>query len=157
MKSVRNAHIVVIADSDHSLVLAARLRRMDVAWVTAASDYAEARSLCRDGSADACIVVYDDAVLDAPPLAAKDAPGRGCGVPSLMVVHAVTPNARKIARRDGYLAAVSASIAPRMLYRRIGAALQQRRRARRARLRPPGGFSAPFTVPAAVFGKPTLH
>jgi hypothetical protein len=34
---------------------------------------------------------------------------------------------RKAARRDGYMAALPANIASRMLYRRIGSALQRRR------------------------------
>jgi len=158
MKSIRRAHIVVVADNDHGLVLAARLRRMEVAQVTAAAGLAEARGLCQRGGADACIVVLDDARPDDAPLAVNDAPGRGCGVPSLMVVRAVTPFVRKAARRDGYLAAVPASIPSRMLYRHLGAALQQRRASRGTRRRVPRG-GVPMLRPQmpATFGKPTLH
>ena len=47
-------------------------------------------------------------------------PGRFCGIPTLMVAPVVTPYLRRTARRCGYLAAISATIPPRMLYRRIG-------------------------------------
>lgn len=157
MKSIREAHIVVIADSDHGLMLMARLRRMDVARVTAVPGVEEARALCIPGGADMCIVVFDEAATDAAPRAVNDAPGRGGGVPSLIVVPAVTPFMRKAARRGGYLAAVPAGIAPRMLYRRIGGALQQRRAARRVPWRRPAGVGVPFLVPSLEFGKPTLH
>jgi hypothetical protein len=51
-----------------------------------------------------------------------------------------------------------APIPPRMLYRRIGAALQQRRAARRIR-RVSAATSVPFLGLArpAFLGKPTLH
>jgi len=158
MKSIRCAHIVVVADSDHGLVLVARLRRMDVARVTSVAGLEEARHLCQAGGTDACIVAFDDSVPDARPIAENDAPGRRCGVPSLMLVHTVTPYLRAAARRRGYLAAMPAAIPPRMLYRRIGAALQQRRAARRGR-RTPIGIDVPFLELArpALFGKPTLH
>jgi hypothetical protein len=158
MKSIHRAHIVVVADSDHGLVLVARLRRMDAARVTAVAGLDAARTLCQTGGADACIVVCDDVVPDAAPVTADDAPGRGSGVPSLMIVPAVTPYLRKAARRRGYLTAVSAAITSRMLYRRVGAALQWRRAARR-RPRIPGGMNVPGLWPARPFAaaKPTLH
>ena len=76
MKSIQRAHIVVVADSDHGLALAARLMRMDVARVTTVAGLDAARGLCRAGGVDACIVVFDDAAPDAAPVAAIDAPGR---------------------------------------------------------------------------------
>lgn len=158
MKSIQRAHIVVVADSDHGLVLAARLRQMDVALVTVIAGFDEARGLCQSGGTDACIVAFDDAVPDAIAMVENDAPGRSSGVASLMVVPTVTPYLRKTARRRGYLAAVPATITPRMLYRRIGAALQWRRAASRRR-RMPGGIVVPIAalVRRAAFGKPTLH
>lgn len=158
MKAIQRAQIVVVADSDHGLVLAARLRRMDVARVTSVGGLETARDICRMGGTDACIVVFDDTIPDAIPMVEADAPGRGSDVPSLMVVPTVTPYLRKTARRCGYLAVVSAAIPPRMLYRRVGAALQRRRAARR-RPRLPGGIGLPGTAMTrmAAFGKPTLH
>jgi len=91
MKSIQRAHIVVVADSDHGLVLAARLRRMEVARVTPVTGLDAARVICQAGDSDACIVVFDDTVPDAMPIAENDAPGRNTGVPSLMVVPTVTP------------------------------------------------------------------
>ena len=125
MKSIRLAHIVVVADKNCGLVLAARLRRMQVGRVTAVGGCDEARRVCLTSGADACIVPFDDAVPDAAPMAENDAPGCASGVPSLMVVTTVTPYLRKMARRGGYLAAVPAGMPSRMLYRRIGAALQK--------------------------------
>jgi hypothetical protein len=158
MKSIQRAHIVVVADSDEGLVLAARLLEMDVARVTSVAGFDEARGLCHNGGADACIVAFDDEVPDAIPMAELDAPGRISGVPTLMIVPAVTAFFRKTAHRRGYLAAVPASIAPRMLYRRIGAALQWRRAASRKR-RMPGGIVVPAAalLPRTAIGKPTLH
>ena len=156
MKSIRCSHIVVVADSDQGLMLAARLRRMEVAQVTSVARIEEARQVCEAGGADACIVAFDDTVPDALPLAESDAPGRRCGVPSLMLVPKITPYFRAMARRGGYLAAVPATIAPRMLYRRIGGALQRRRAARRGRR-----MSVPvlFLTSARTgsLTKPTLH
>ena len=48
-----------------------------------------------------------------------------------MIAPIVTPHLRRAARRGGYLAAISATIPPRMLYRRLGAALQGRHAVRR--------------------------
>jgi hypothetical protein len=46
MKSIRSSRIVVVADSEHGHILAARLRRMEVAEVTAVTGIEEARRLC---------------------------------------------------------------------------------------------------------------
>jgi DNA-binding NarL/FixJ family response regulator len=131
MKSVRRAHIVVVADSDHALVFVACLRRMQLAEVTTVAGLEEARHLCRAGGVNACIVVVDDAV----------------------------PELRKLARRAGYAGAIPAAIAPRMLYRRIRAALQRRRAAANPRRRRSAAiFATPFALEsAAMAGKPTLH
>jgi hypothetical protein len=159
MKSIRRANIVVVADSDQSLLLAARLRRMEVAQVTAVGGLDAARWLCQAGDTDACVVAFSDSVLDAAPAAENDAPGRDSGVPSLMLADVVTPYLRRVARRSGYYAAVPAAITPRLLYRRIGAALQRRRAARRRRQHMPNGTGVPLIgLPRPVaFGKPTLH
>ena len=159
MKSIKRAHIAIIADCDHGLVLAARLRRMDVAQVTALVRLDQAKAMCEAGGVDACIVVIDDVgAEDASSVTVADAPGRRCGVPSLMIVPIATPYLRKLARRRGYLATISATITPRMLYRRVGAGLQWRRAARRGR-RMPGGIGMPGhrPLPVAVPFKPTLH
>lgn len=156
MRSIRCAHIVVVADSDQGLMLVARLRRMEVAQITSVDKIEQARQVCEAGGADACIVAIDETLPDAVPPAENDAPGLCCGVPSLMVVPKVTPYLRARARRCGYLATVPAAIAPRMLYRRIGGALQRRRAARRGRRM---SVALPILSPARVgaLAKPTLH
>ena len=113
MKSIRSSRIVVVADSEHGHILAARLRRMEVAEVTAVTGIEEARRLCQSGCADACLVAVGGAVPDCVPTPESDAPGRACGVPSLMVVPVVTPHWRRTSRRCGYLAAVPATMPPR--------------------------------------------
>ena len=157
MKSIQRAHVVVVADSDEGLVLAARLFGMDVARVTSVAGSDEARGMCQAGGVDACVVASGECVPDAAPVAENDAPGRHCDVPSLLIVPADTPYLRKMARRGGYMTAVPASIAPRMLYRRIGAALQLRRAAGRRRRVPKSIVVAAATLARAASGKPTLH
>jgi DNA-binding NtrC family response regulator len=156
MKSIKLSRIVAVADSDHGRDLVAHLRRMEVAKVIAVTGLGEAWRLCQSGGADACLVTVDGALPDGP-AAKSDAPGRSCGIPALIIAPVVTPHLRRTARRCGYLAAVSATIPPRMLYRRIGAALQHRRAAAGRPQRLPGRM--PFVGPAnpAAFGKPTLH
>ena len=157
MKPIRRANLVLVADSDHALLLAERLRRFRVAGVTTVTGLDEAQRLCNAGDADVCLVAHEEAVIDARPRPEAEAPGRHAGVPSLMIVQAVTPYLRKEARRAGYAATVPAGIAPRLLYRRIGAVLQRRRAARRRHLRPAAGIAAFARTAADLAGKPTLH
>ena len=103
MKSMKGLRVVVVTDSEHGHVLAARLRRMEVAQVTAVAGLEEARLLCQSGRADACLVAVGAPVPDAAPTTESDAPGRCCGVPALMIAPVVTPQLRRAARRRGYL------------------------------------------------------
>jgi len=157
MKSIRVARIVVVADSDQGQILAARLRRMDIAKVTAVAGFEEARRLCQLGDADACLVAIGAPIPDGIPAGENEAPGRCCGVPTLIVAPVVTPYLRRTARRCGYLAAISETIPPRMLYRRLGAALQRRRSARASSRRLTPEMPVVLRQDAPVFGKPTLH
>lgn len=77
MESIRGWRIVVVAESDHRHILAARLRRMEVTKVTGLE---EARRLCQAGAADACLVVVDGPVLDCVPAAESEACGTDAGV-----------------------------------------------------------------------------
>ena len=56
MRSMKTLRVVVVTDSEHGHVLAARLRRMEVAQVMAVAGLEEARLLCQLGRADACLV-----------------------------------------------------------------------------------------------------
>jgi hypothetical protein len=157
MKALKRSHIAVVhddVDSQYGERLAARLRRMAIGRVTTVTRIEEARHLCRAGGVDACLVVIGDAAPDAMPAALADAPGQSCGVPTLIVAPVVTPYLRKTARLRGYVALLPARIAPRMLFRRIGAVLQGRRRRR-----PPVFGRMVMMAPAklANFGKPTVH
>ena len=159
MKSVRTAHIVVVAACDHALIFAAQLRRMDLGELTMVATADEARGLCRRGGVDACILVLDDIAQDASACAESEAPGRGCSVPSLLIAGIATPDLRRRAREAGYTALIPAAIAPRILYRRIRAALQRKRAARPQRRRLPSGILVPPLMLAlpAMAGKTTLH
>jgi hypothetical protein len=158
MKSLRRSHIVVVggADSPGGQFLAARLRRMMIKQVTTVADFDEARRVCRAGGVDACLVVLGDAVPDAIAEAQGVAPAHSCGIPTLVIAPVVTPHLRRTARRCGYLAALPARIPPRMLYRRISAALQGHRSGpgprRASGHMPPAGSSK-----SAAFSKPTVH
>jgi DNA-binding NtrC family response regulator len=136
MKSILRAHVVVVADSERCSLLTARLRRMDVARVTAVDNLEEARCLCRAGGASVCLVVLNETRGEAA-AAAGDAPGRDSGVPALMLVDVVTPHWCRLARRSGYLAVIPTKIDPRLFYRRLGGALQRRSAARPGRTRRP--------------------
>jgi len=81
MKSMKGLRVVVVTDSEHGHVLAARLRRMEIAQVTAVAGLEEAQLLCQSGRADACLVAVGTPVPDAAPTKESDAPGRRCGVP----------------------------------------------------------------------------
>lgn len=155
MNSIKFSRIVVVADSGHDHILVARLRRMEVAKVTAVTGLEEARRLCRSGAADACLVAIGSPVPDGVPAAEIDAPGRFCGIPTLLVAPVVTPHLRRTARRCGYLAAISATIPPRMLYRRIRSTLQSRRAG--GPRRPSRGMLLIGLSGSAVFDKQTVH
>jgi hypothetical protein len=73
---LRTAHLVVVADSDHALVFAARLHCMQSGEVTTVAGLDAARRWCPAGGVDACIAAVDDAVPDARPTLQGDAPGR---------------------------------------------------------------------------------
>jgi hypothetical protein len=157
MKSIERAQIVVVAGGERGEALAAQLRRMHVRQVTTVSDIDEARRLCAQGEASLCLVIYADAGLDAAPPVVCIAPGRESGTPSLMVIDVVTPYSRRIARRAGYRAAVPVKIEPRMLYRRIGAALQGRSGRLRPRPSLPLGIAGQMAPEFVEFRGPTLH
>ena len=157
MRSMKGLRVVVVTDSDHGHALAARLRRMEVAQVTAVAGLDEARLLCQSGRADACLVAVGAPVPDAPPMKESDAPGLCCGIPAVMIAPVVTPQLRRAARRRGYRAAISATIPPRLLYRRLGAALQGRHKTRREPRWLARGIPMADHSNLAVFSKPTLH
>jgi hypothetical protein len=106
------------------------LARMGFADLRTVDDLAEARCICAAGEADACLVVLPPAIPDeAPRLTADaDAPGRGVGVPSLLIADALTPHLIESARSAGYAAVVARRVKQRLLYRRLGGLLQKPRR-----------------------------
>jgi hypothetical protein len=141
------------------------LDELDLHQVSIVPHIEEARRLCQQGAADACLLVVRNFVADE--ISAQNlellAPGCGSGVPSLLLADVVTPYVAQAARRSGYLSAVPITTTPRVLYRRISALLQKSRRARMSGNA--GVSSAPqrtdvdmLRFPAEHGGpKPTLH
>lgn len=156
MRSLRHAHLAVIADSEDALLLAARLAEQAAIAVTAVVNIDAAEQLCRTGQVAACLVAYHEPMPDALSAPQPAAPGQGCGVVSLLIVPALTAYFRTYARRAGYRAAVPMGIAPRLLYRRIGAMLQRGRAADRRRRRLPASLT-PLPARRPAIGRPTLH
>jgi AmiR/NasT family two-component response regulator len=126
MKLIQRAHVLVVATGYRRMMLAAHLCRMQIARASFVDALDEAREVCLAGGPDLCLVAFDDRAVDAAPAGDIDAPGQDRGFPALMLVGTVTPYMRRLARECGYSAAVPAAITPRMLYRRMSAALQQR-------------------------------
>jgi hypothetical protein len=131
-----SARLVVLADEGCDDALIAAIARMGIASVQRVRRFEEARRLCAAGEVDACLVVLPSAKPDEiPPWTAdREAPGRGF-VPTLLLAEAVTPHIKTCVRIRGYAAAVPVALAPRMLYRCIGALLQSARQARPPRRR----------------------
>ena len=134
MISFSIARVVIVAGEHTGRCLVDALTRMGVAGVRLVSSSDVAQQLCAAGSADACLVVLPRPVPDELPqwTAETEAPGCEAGVPSLLLADMVTPYVTKSARNAGYLAAISAQLPQRLLYRWIGALLQKRQQTRPA-------------------------
>jgi hypothetical protein len=128
--SFARARVAVVAGEASGHAVVHCLRRMGLAVVHDLSDIEQARLLCSSGRVNACLVVLPRPVPDQVPSLQLEtgAPGRGTGIPSLLIADVLTPHLLKTAGRAGYIAAIPADITPRMLYRCIGALLQQSRR-----------------------------
>ncbi len=158
MKSIQRAHILVVAGTDQRLMLAAQLCRLEVTRATFVSRIEEARAHCLTGGPDLCLVCFDDPALDTAPHQTILAPGHEGGVPSLLLVEPVTPYLRRLARQNGYFAAIPGNLAPRMLYRRMSAALRHpvARPAGRPSA-PPISANIPLAADFAEWRKATRH
>lgn len=130
MNSFARARVAVVASDRSGLAIVHCLRRMGLAAVHGLSDIEQARLLCASGRVNACLVVLAPPVPDQiPPLRVESgAPGRGTGIPSLLIADVLTPHLLNTAGRAGYIAVIPGGIAPRLLYRCIAALLQQSRR-----------------------------
>jgi hypothetical protein len=153
----KSLRVLVVANEDRTPI--DTLSRMGIANVCCVSEMAAARELCDTGDIDICLAVLPRAVPDEEPAwdAKTDAPGRG-RVPSLLMVEATTPYARRSAASAGYHAVIPATVSFRMLYRCIGGLLQAGQPGRRphTRMRRLGGVRA-LGGEAAISGKPKLQ
>ncbi len=131
-KPIQQTRVVLVADGVYGRLLIRMLDELDLHQVSVVPHIEEARRLCQQGAADACLLVVHNFVADE--LSARNlerlAPGCDSGVPSLLLADVVTPYVAQAARRSGYLSAVPITNTPRLLYRRISALLQKSRRAR---------------------------
>jgi hypothetical protein len=163
---IQRARILLIADPAYGHSLLDRLRLLKSFKVNRVDAIEEARRLCEAGAADACLVVARNSAPDHFWLSQVEAPAPGCdcGVPSLLVADVVDPYVMDVARRSGYAGAVPITNTARLLYRSIGAMLQQARRPRaisraRERAKRPRpvwtGMLEPFS--SASGHMPTLH
>jgi hypothetical protein len=166
MSPIRHARILLIAEPACGHTLLEKLRHLKLFAVTRVDDLEEARRRCEMRSADACLMVVRNFVADdlRASLVEAPAPGRGNGVPSLLLADVITPHVMDAARGAGYASAVPLTSSGRLLYRSIGALLQQARRRSTgggARKRAKGspavwaGVLDPYCL--ADGHKPTLH
>jgi hypothetical protein len=163
---IQRARILLIAEPTYGDSLLEKLRHLKLFKVTRVDDVEEARRQCEVGAADACLIVVRNFLADdlRGSLVESAAPGRASGVPSLLLADVVTPHVMDAARRSGYVSAVPITSTGRLLYRSIGAVLQQARRTRAA-----GGARKHAKGPAPIWTgvrdqlglasglKPTLH
>lgn len=166
MSAIQHARILLIAEPAYGLTLLEKLRHLKLLKVTRVDDVEEARRQCEIGAADACLTVVRNFVADdlRASLVESPAPGRESGVPSLLLADIITPHVMDAARRAGYASAVPITSTGRLLYRSIGALLQQARRTRagggtRKHGKGPApvwtGVIDPFSLSGGL--KPTLH
>ena len=132
MNPIQRARILLIADPAYGHSLLDKLRLLKSFKVNRVDSIEEARRLCEAGAVDACLLVVRNSAPDHLWLSQVEssAPGRDSGVPSLLVADVVDPYVMDVARRSGYAGAVPITNTARLLYRSIGAMLQQARRPR---------------------------
>lgn len=133
MKSLRRARIVIVAGEVGGRALQSMLQRVELPQVTVVESAEEARRMCDAGGADACVVSVRNYLLEEP--AKVTAETVAPAAPSVLLADIVTPDITRTARRSGYASAVPVNVAPRMLYRLIGAAMQKARRPAALRVR----------------------
>jgi AmiR/NasT family two-component response regulator len=133
MKSLRRARIVIVAGEVGGRALQSMLQRVELPQVTVVESAEEARRMCDAGGADACVVSVRNYLLEEP--AKVTAETTAPAAPSVLLADIVTPDITATALRSGYASAVSVNVAPRMLYRLIGAAMQKARRPAALRVR----------------------
>jgi len=129
---IQRARILLIADPAYGHSLLDKLRLLKSFKVNRVDSIEEARRLCEAGAVDACLLVVRNSAPDDLwlPQVESSAPGRDSGVPSLLVADVIDPYVMDVARRSGYAGVVPVTKTAQLLYRSIGAMLQQARRPR---------------------------
>jgi hypothetical protein len=166
VNTIQHARILLVAEPAHGRFLLDKLHCLKLLKVKRVDDVEEARRLCEAGAADACLMVVRNFAADDLWLSQVEAsaPGRDCGVPSLLLADVVTPDVMDAARRAGYVSAVPMTSTGRVLYRSIAAVLQKSRRTgaasppRQHAKRSSPVWSGVFEPHGLASGlKPTLH
>jgi hypothetical protein len=128
MKPIQNVRIAVAADEVSGRSLINLLSSILIPQATLVASTREARARCEAGAADACVVVIHNFSIEDVPTRTVEEPAPAKS--SILLADVVTPYVARTARRSGYAGVAALSIAPRLLYRLIGGALQKGRRAR---------------------------
>lgn len=124
MKVLPTARILIVdSQSERRDALRNALTAFGVGAVLEAASVADAADPQFLGLADVLVVHADDAD-QVPENPFRD----GAGIPAILAVDAPAQMLMRMAARGGYDAAVSAPLAPRLLYRRIGSVMQRARR-----------------------------
>ena len=132
MNPIQRARILLIADPAYGQSLLDKLHLLKLLEVNHVDSVEVARQSCEAGVADACLLVVRNSAPDDLwlSLIKSFAPGRESAVPSLLVADVVDPYLMDAAHCFGYAGAVPITTTARLLYRSIGAMLQQARRPR---------------------------
>lgn len=146
MKVLPTARILLVdADKDRSTATREGLLAQGVGSVTEAAS-------CDDAQAKGLLCAADAIVLYAgngEPVPANPF-GEANGVPAVLVVEQSSPQMSRSALRNGYEAVMILPVPARMLYRRIGSAMQRARRLHRPMAIPVAAVASATVVPAAV-------
>jgi DNA-binding NarL/FixJ family response regulator len=138
MKQIQTARVVVLRlDEAEAEKAAQRLQSLGMPQVVGVSSIAELSVHIAGGKVDV-IVLADSDLPDGlpcetsgqvrPPLEALSA-----GIPCLLLLSSLSRGATRAAMSAGFAAVLAADVAPRMIYRRVGALMQRVRRIGRAR------------------------
>ncbi|WP_296571611.1 hypothetical protein [Phreatobacter sp.] len=142
-KQIHDARVVVLRlDGVDPAMAADNLKRLGMVHAVALTDPRDLSDHIAAGRVDV-VVVSVAAPVPVPVRDPQAAPGSGllrppdaalkAGIPCLLLIPSFTRAVGRAAMALGYAAAMSADVAPRLVYRRVGALMQRVRRSGRAR------------------------
>ena len=130
MRALSSARVVVLdGDPDHRNFLCSALSLLGIARVQAATSIDEVRAI--DPAPDICVVDTRRLSGFVGGQRVPRSPFESTSMSCILIVDVVNADVVKAVSASGYSAVLSAPVAPRLLYRRIGSMLQKARRAGR--------------------------